>query len=341
MITSENPLSGNLSRRTESLSHEFFHCWNMERMRPSSLEPFDFTEANLSGELWFGEGFTSYYEALTMCRAGIMNEFIYLNQLSQKINYFMNAPGRQFGSPVYMSEMATFADQASYMDETNFSNTFLSYYLYGEMIALALDLSLRTEFDGLSLDQLMKAMWMKFGKTEQPYTNEDIEKALGALTGDDEFAESFFLDHIYGNMPPDFETLFDKVGYKLIKKNPNRPSLGFIMLRFDGDTATVLNTPQIGTSLYDAGINQGDLILSLDDQPVTSYPELNFIVGTRKVDDEIEIRFSHLGEVKASSFKLKEDKQLVLIPKERFSMRINEEEESTRKNWLKSRSEAQ
>lgn len=336
MIANRDPLSGNLSIRTQSLSHEFFHCWNIERIRPASLEPFNFADANVTGELWFGEGFTSYYEVLILCRAGIMNENIYMNQLSQKINYFLNAPGRKFGSPVYMSEMATFADEAAHNDETNFSNTFLSYYIYGEMVALVLDLSLRTEFEDLSLDQLMRAMWIKYGTSETPYSNADIQKVLAELTGDEDFAESFFEDFVYGNVEPDFESLFDQLGYKLIMKNPNKTSLGFVRLKFDGDTATVLNAPQIGTGLYDAGVNRGDLILSLDDQPVTSYPELNFIVGTRKVGDEIEIRYSHFGELKEADFKLQADSQYVLIPKERFSMRINEDEEAARRNWLKS-----
>ena len=99
----------------------------------------------------------------------------------------------------------------------------------------------------------------------------------------------------------------------------------------------MISKPIINSALYEAGVNKGDLILSIDDQPVTSYPELNFIIGTRKIGDEIEIKYSHYGELLVSSFKLKEDNQLVLIPKERFSIKLKEEELELRKSWLQSR----
>ena len=337
MISSDVPLAGNPNRLIGSISHEFFHAWNMERIRPASLEPFDFTKANVSGELWFGEGFTSYYGDLTLCRSGVLDKDKYINSVSRKINFMVNAPGWKYGSPVHMSEMAPYTDHASSTDAVNFSNTFLSYYNYGEMIALALDLSLRTEFEGVSLDDLMLAMWVKYGVEEKPYTNTNILHTLAEICGENDFATAFFKMYIFGNELPDFEDLFDKSGYRLIKKNPGKPSLGYLRLKFKGDTATFLSEPLVGSALYEAGINKGDLILSIDDQPVTSYPELNFIIGTRKIEDEIDISFSHFGKLKQSSFKLKEDNQLVLIPKEKFSIRINEEEEKLRAGWLNSK----
>ncbi len=337
MISSEIPLTGNLETMIGTISHEFFHAWNMERIRPASLEPFDFTQPNVSGELWFGEGFTSYYEDLTLCRSGLMDKDRYLNRLGMKINYLINAPGWKYGSPVEMSEMAAYTDESSSIDESNFANTFLSYYVYGELIGLAMDLSLRTEFEGISLDDLMKAMWVKYGKEEKPFTNQDLMNTLAEVCGDSEFAADFFEDYIFGNELPDYESLFDQFGYKLVRKNPGRTSIGFVRLSFDGDTATLLSQPLVESALYEAGVNKGDLILSIDDQPVTSYPELNFIIGTRKIDDEIDIEYSHLGKMKQGSFKLKEDNQFVLIPKERFSMRTSEEEEQRKEDWLRSR----
>ena len=339
MISSGVPLIGNQNRLIGAISHEFFHTWNMERIRPASLEPFDFTKANVSGELWFGEGFTSYYGDLTLCRSGLLDKDKYINSISRKINFLVNAPGWKYGSPVHMSEMAAYTDHAAANDEVNFSNTFLSYYVYGEMTALALDLSLRTEFEDVSLDDLMMAMWVKYGKEEKPYTNTDIQNTLAEVCGDDDFAEEFFKTYIFGNELPEFEDLFDKSGYKLIKKNPGKTSLGFVRLKFEGDTATLLSPPLVESALYEAGLNKGDLILSIDDQPVTSYPELNFIIGTRKIEDEIDVSFSHFGRLKQGTFKLKEDNQLVLIPKEKFSIRIKEDEEKLRADWLNSKVE--
>lgn len=337
MVTSGVSLAGNQNRLIGTVSHEFFHIWNMERIRPASLEPFDFTEANVSGELWFGEGFTSYYGDLTLCRSGILSKDQFVNSLGNKINYLLNAPGWKYGSPIHMSEMASYTDNASTNYEVNFSNTFISYYVYGEIIALALDLSLRTELEDVSLDDFMKAMWLKYGQQEKPYTNTDLKTTLAEVCGDSDFADDFFEAFIVGNELPDFENLFDKLGYRLIKKNPGKPSLGFVRLKFEGDTATLLSQPLVETALYEAGLNKGDLILSIDDQAVSSYPELNFIIGTRKIDDEIDISFSHYGKLKHGSFKLKEDNQHMIIPKEKFSIKIQEEEEALRADWLNSK----
>jgi predicted metalloprotease with PDZ domain len=337
MISSNVPLAGNQNRLIGTIAHEFFHVWNMERIRPESLEPFDFRKPAISGELWFGEGFTSYYGDLTLCRAGILDQGRYIGSLSSSINYAVNSPGWKYGSPVYMSELATYADRSSFVDETNYANTFLSYYDYGQLIALALDLTIRAKFDGKSLDDVMNAMWINFGRDEIPYNNPDIENALAEVCNDQEFARTFFERYIYGNEMPDFEAIFDQFGYKLIKKNPGRPGIGYARLKFEGDTATLVSDPLVGTGLYEAGVNKGDLILRLDGQPVTSYPELNFIVGTRKVGDELEVQYSHFGRFKKGTFKLKEENQLLLVPKEKFSIRLEEKELQMRDNWLSSK----
>ena len=164
-----------------------------------------------------------------------------------------------------------------------------------------------------------------------------FKNTLAEVCDDGDFASDFFESHIYGNELPDFEGLFDNFGYKLIKKNPEKPSLGYTKLEFDGDIATLISPPLVDGALYEAGLNEGDLILSIDEQAVTSYPELNFIIGTRKIGDEINISYSHLGRLLHSNFILKEDKQLVLIPKEKFSIKIKEDEEKRRADWLSSK----
>lgn len=337
MISSALPLAGNQNRLIGTISHEFFHVWNIERIRPEHLEPFDFRKPTISGELWFGEGFTSYYGDLTLCRAGILDKDRYIGSLSTLINYAVNAPGWSYGSPVYMSELATYADRSSFVDDTNFANTFLSYYDYGQLIAMALDLTIRAKYPGKSLDDVMNAMWLNFGRDEIPYSNRDIENALAEVCNDEGFARTFFKRHIYGNELPDFEEIFDQFGYKLIKKNPERPGIGYVRLKFEGDTATLISDPLVGTGLYEAGVNKGDLVLLLDGQPVTSYPELNFIVGTRKIGDELEVQYSHLGRLKKGTFKLKQENQVLLVPKEKFSIRLEEKEQILRDNWLSSR----
>ena len=146
--------SEGMKRNIGTVSHEFFHAWNVERIRPKSLKPFDFEEANMSGELWFAEGFTSYYTNLILCRVGLISPEKYIEGLTGNFNYVWNSPARQFFNPIEMSFQAPFVDAATSVDPVNRENTFISYYSYGSVLGLALDLSLRQ--NNLNLDDYMK-----------------------------------------------------------------------------------------------------------------------------------------------------------------------------------------
>ncbi len=136
IVTSTRSLADGADRNIGTVSHEFFHCWNVERIRPQSLEPFNFEDANMSGELWFAEGFTSYYDDLTLTRAGLIAQEDYIKGLTGTFNYVWNSPGRQFFNPIEMSYQAPFVDAARSVDDINRDNTFISYYSYGSMLGL-------------------------------------------------------------------------------------------------------------------------------------------------------------------------------------------------------------
>ncbi|MEO8934826.1 MAG: peptidase M61, partial [Xanthomarina sp.] len=119
-VTSSTSLShGGIERNISTVSHEFFHIWNVERLRQTSLEPFRFDEANMSGEMWFAEGFTSYYDDLTMCRAGVITPENYIAGVTRAFNYVWNSPGREYFNPIEMSYQAPFVDAARAVEETN------------------------------------------------------------------------------------------------------------------------------------------------------------------------------------------------------------------------------
>src|SRR5688500_6205117 len=190
-----------------TVSHEFFHAWNVERIRPRSLEPFNFEEANISGELWIAEGFTQYYGTLTMIRTGLWSVAEGVSSLSTSANAVGNGNGRRFRSAVGMSEMAPFTDAARSVDDTNHANTFISYSTYGAAIALGLDLSLRDRSNGsISLDDYMRAMWRVHGKpggpqaglVAKPYTLKDARDRLAEVSGDRAFADAFFDKYVEG-----------------------------------------------------------------------------------------------------------------------------------------------
>ncbi len=158
-----------LGSALSTASHEFFHCWNVERIRPQGLEPFTFEEANMTDSLWLAEGFTQYYGVLIMTRAGLLDPSQAVGQFGQLASSIVNGSGRQFRSAVDMSRMAPFVDAARAVDRTNFSTTFISYYSYGGAIALGLDLTLRDRTDGkVTLDDFMRAMWRTYGAPGWP-----------------------------------------------------------------------------------------------------------------------------------------------------------------------------
>src|SRR5690606_6618794 len=154
--SSTRPLATGAMANLGTVSHEFVHIWNVERIRPRTLEPFDFERANMTGELWLAEGFTQYYTPLLIARAGLTPLDEFARTVGSTVNAVTNAPGRRYFSPVEMSQQAPFVDAAVSIDPQNKANTFLSYYTWGAGVALALDLELRQR--GRTLDDVMREL---------------------------------------------------------------------------------------------------------------------------------------------------------------------------------------
>lgn len=337
MITSGYSLPGNEKRLVETLAHEFFHSWNVERLRPSGLEPFYFTRPDMSNALWFAEGFTSYYSYLDLCRSGIYSVNDFLREISSNLNYVINSPGRLVGGPAYMSEMAPFVDAAVWIDDMNVDNIFISYYSYGLVTGLELDLMLRSEFKNLSLDDLMRSMWQKYGKTEIPYTLENIRDALAELTGNQEFADSFFQKYVYDSQLPDFKQLLSLAGFILRSKYPGRVYLGNPILDFNETRARLTTYTLKDTPLYDAGLDKNDVIALLDQKAVPSYDTIKSILQNHVPGDTLSIEFLHWGKQKTSQLILDPDPSIEVIPVEKGNEKLNRAAEAFRNNWLGSK----
>jgi predicted metalloprotease with PDZ domain len=335
ILTSSTPLSDASPENLWTLSHEFFHCWNVERIRPRSLEPFNFEEANMSGELWFAEGFTSYYDGLFLRRAGILDDDAYVANLAGTITFIVNSPGRQFFSAIGMSRQAPFADGAESVDPTNFQNTFISYYPWGAAIGLGLDLTLRSRFTGITLDDYMRAIWRAHGKRERPYTNADLRRILGTLTGDEAFASEFFRRYIEGKETPDYEALLGRAGLLLRRANPGRPWLGGQLK--DQDGKVVIDGPTfIGGPLYRAGLDNGDRILRLDGKLIGTVQESDAIMAAHRAGDTVEVEWEQRGETRRGTVLLAEDPKLEVVTYEKAGRPVSSEVRSLRERWLRS-----
>lgn len=324
VITSTRSLSfGGIQENISTVSHEFFHCWNVERIRPKALEPFDFSKANMSGELWFAEGFTNYFDGLTLCRTGIWTMDKYLDEMQSTFNSVWTSPGRTYFNPIEMSFQAPFVDAARSVDETNRENTYISYYIYGEMLGLALDLSLREI--NLNLDDYMKLVWNSYGKNGNYYTVEDLKNTLVKYAGID-FANKFFDNYIYKSEMPDFEKLFKNVGIQL-KLDENNVVFGADVLN-----QKIMTNPKIGTTAYVNGFQKEDKILKMGAFDLNEVVTFDRVLSKYNVGDNVKITFLRNNTVKEVETVIKAENRyyLSLFDKDKTSNKMAQ----NRSLWL-------
>lgn len=326
IVTSTTSLAdGGMDNNIGTVAHEFFHCWNVERIRPKALEPFNFEKANMSGELWFAEGFTSYFDDLALCRVGLISHEAYVDGLIGTFNYVWNSPGRQFFNPIEMSYQAPFVDAARSVDPVNRNNTFISYYSYGSALGLALDLSLREK--GLNLDDFMKLMWTGFGKQEIPYTVDDIRNTLKAYAGAD-FGNYFFNHYIYKSEMPDMKRLLSNFGVSLTQ-NTSNISFGATI-----SNGIIIENTMMGSSAYKAGLENGDKIVKVGDLLISDSVDVNSILRTYKPNDEVNIVYERLGIIRKTTATLQPSQTYNLSLFEANNMALSSDQKANRESWL-------
>ncbi len=333
VVTSSRPLSAPGFGLLGTVSHEFFHAWNVERIRPESLEPFDFEEANMSGELWLAEGFTSYYDDLFIRRAGIMTLDQYAEALSGGVDFVINAPGRRFFSPVEMSMQAPFVDAAASIDPQNRANTFISYYTWGAVLGLALDLDIRARFAGKSLDDFMRLLWTRHGRTERPYTLGDVESALAEVTTAD-YAAAIFRRYINGRDVPPLDTLLARAGLALRPARPGKVWLGPVGLNEQDSTLAVVSSPTIGSPLYAAGIERGDRLVSLAGRALVTSADLDAALSDRKAGAVVPAVIIGREGRKEVPITLAEDFTLEVVTFEKAGRPVTRAIERFRLGWM-------
>ena len=347
ILTSQGRLD-NPTQRTALLltaAHEFFHVWNVERIRPQSLEPFDFTDVNVSGELWLAEGFTNYYGKLVMARAGLTDAERAASSFGRTLDSVISGPGRRLNSAIDMSRLASFTDAASAIDPTNFSNTYISYYTWGEAIALGLDLTLRVRSGGsTTLDDYMRALWREFGKpggsvsgaVDRPYTLSDARRVLAEVANDDDadFADDFFDRFIDGHEVVDYASLLANAGLVLRQAALGQPTLGGVRL---GAGMVVAELTPYDSPLYDAGVNRDDILTMLDGQRISSARDLARIVQGKRPGDRLSLSFRRRGLDIESSVVLGEDSRVELVLVESSGADLTSQQEAFRNAWWGSR----
>ena len=344
VMTSQASISGSRFEILDTVAHEFFHSWNVERIRPRDLEPFDLDRANVSSALWLAEGFTQYYGPLVLRRSGLVDLGATARELTTLVDAVTSGPGRLARSAEEMSRMAPFTDGGRPIDRTNWSTSITSYYQFGGAIALALDLTLRERPNSqVSLDDFMREMWRRHGKpggaregyVDRPYTLTDAESALAAVAGDAVFARDFFARYIQGRELADYTRLLAPAGFVVRPVARGRAWLGEVRLGAGGKGAAVVGLVAPSWPLYAAGVDEDDEIQRLDGTQIYSMDDLNSVLRRHKPGDRLQIVFGERGgETKTASLTLQESPEIEVAAVEALGGRPTPAQRTFRQSWL-------
>ena len=287
---------GTLEETLDTVAHEFFHVWNVKRLRPIELGPWDFTRPANTRGLWIAEGITNYYGHLMMRRAGIWTDAQLWSRLIQQITEIENAPGSRLMSAEESSLSAPFIDDAPHAQQTNLTNTSISYYPKGEILGIMLDLLIRGKTNGkASLDDVMRRMYEEFYVKSsnasyylrgRGYRNEDFERVVSQVAGAD--MSDFFKRYVRGVETPPYDEAFAQVGLRLVRQPRSPVSVG---VNF-GDTDTgglKVERVRPNSPAADAGWEDGDKILTVGAVRITSAAQFLKIVGRFKPGDRVNV----------------------------------------------------
>ena len=283
------------------VAHEFFHVWNVKRIRPDALGPFDYTKENYTRLLWVAEGITEYYGRLMSRRAGVVTDQIYLDKLATRIQTFQETPGRLEMS----AEEASFdAWIKLYRPDENSINSSISYYDKGEILGLLLDLDIRRRtHNAKSLDDVMRYLYSEFFKQGRNYTPADFQKACELMAGAS--LDQFFARYVRGR--DDLETVYGEMlagaGLRLETTGPGGPKafLGADLSQTN-DRLTVTNV-RAGSPAYEQGLNGNDQIVALDGDRVTK-ETFEKRIDEKKPGDTVRIAVFRFDELRTIEIRL-------------------------------------
>ncbi len=264
-------------------AHEHFHLWNVKRLRPIALGPFDYENENYTTDLWIAEGFTSYYQNIILRHAKLYPPEKYLTSMAGTISTIENQPGARVQT---VTESSFDAWIKAYRTNENSINSGISYYDKGAVIAMLLDLEIINNSKGKqSLDNVMKYMYDTYYKTKKHgYTDIEFKSGLEKFTGTN--LDDFYKKYIYGLSPIDYNKYLNYAGYKLIDEfaASNDATLGATIV--DKNGKNIVTNVLRGSAGWIDGINVNDELESINGLPVINVAT---IMNGRKPGDKISI----------------------------------------------------
>ena len=281
------------------VSHEFFHLWNVKRIRPDVLGPFDYTQENYTKMLWVAEGITDYYSDLLLRRAGLITENEFLNATARAIQALQNTPGRMEQS---LEESSFDTWIKFYRPDENTINSQVSYYDKGAIAGLLLDLEIRKRSNnGKSLDDVLRYLYTEFFKKNRNYGPADFQKASELMAGSS--LENFFSKYVRGTEELDYNAALEAAGLRLdTGVGPaERVYLGADVAQ--ENDRLVVRRVHAGSPAYDQGLNADDQIVALDNARVTR-DSFNARIAEKKPGDVINLTIFRFDELSMLPIKL-------------------------------------
>lgn len=287
-------------RFIQLVAHEFFHLWNIKRIRPKALETFDYDQENYTPSLWFSEGTTSYYDLVIPYRAGVYDVRAYFNSLSKEITRYLTTPGRHVQP---LAESSYDAWIKLYRQDANSPNSQMSYYLKGEMVSLLLDLLIRDHHNNTrSLDDVMRQMWERFGQSELGFTPTDLEQAIEAIAGIN--LSDFFRHCLHTTAELPFDTYLEPFGLRLIPDgDTSLPYLGLTLKTENG--RELIKFVERHSPAQRVGMDAGDELLAINGIRVTA-EQLNDRLRDFQPGHLIQVAFFHQEELRLTMLTLED-----------------------------------
>ncbi|MBK8465617.1 MAG: M61 family metallopeptidase [Chloracidobacterium sp.] len=284
------------------VAHELFHAWNVKRIRPDSLGPFDYENENYTKLLWVAEGMTAYYEGILLRRAGLITEKKFLEDKAAQIKQLQETPGRFETS---LEEASFDAWIKYYRQDENAVNNQVSYYDKGEIVNMMLDVTIRTASNGArSSDDVLRYLYTEFFKKGKNYTPEDFQKAAELMAG--KSLADFFDKYVRGTDEIDYSVIVNGIGLELAAKESNSSKAYFgAELTQNSDRLTIRSIPA-GTPAFEQGLNTGDQIVSIDGYRA-SQTFLQTYIGSKKPNDTIKLTIFRFDKLREINFTLGSD----------------------------------
>ncbi len=323
-----------------TVAHEFFHVWNVKRLRPLELGPWDFSRPLRTRALWVAEGFTNYYGHLMLRRAGIWSNSQFLAREAETITQIENAPGSKLMSAEESSLSAPYLDDARHTQRVNLGNTAISYYPKGELVGLVFDLLIRGRTSGKhSLDDVMRQMYEEFYVKSsnssyylrgRGFTGDDLLRVANEVTGLE--LSEFFARYVKTPEVLPYDEAFGYVGLRLVREQSRERFNAGISLSWEDSESLGIGSVRHDSPAEDAGLQQGDEILTIGGRRVTRENWLATL-ARYKTGDRVAVSVKRDRRTGPTT--------IVMGQPDRFEYRLEEKNDATlaqkalRAAWLK------